>query len=85
MSNSNRHEDFHAGRFLQACLQASGHDREWLATQTGREAAEITSLLALPNMDAELFVRLGRPMGTAFFSRVHEEIFGAEKSTCCHG
>ena len=70
---------FHAGRFLQESLQESGHGVAWLAAKTGRTVAEIEALFALPNMDAELFVRIGYPMGDAFFMRVHEEIFGKKQ------
>lgn len=72
---NNRFSAFHAGRFLQESLQESGHDVAWLAAKTGRTVPEIEALLALPNMDAELFVRMGYPMGPFFFDRVHKEIF----------
>lgn len=84
-NTNNRFSEFHAGRFLQQCLQASGHSVEWLARTTDSDIEAVETLFEMVNMDAELFVRLGRPMGTAFFSRVHEEIFGAEQSACCHG
>ena len=78
--NSNRHEDFHAGRFLQACLQASGHDREWLAEYTDSDVEAIETLFAMVNMDAELFVKIGCPMGAAFFEPLHERIFHYDTS-----
>lgn len=34
MKNSNRNEEFHAGRFLQESLQRSGFGIEWLAETT---------------------------------------------------
>ena len=34
-----------------------------------------------PNMDAELFVRIGKPMDPLFMQRVDEMVFGAAK-TC---
>ena len=73
---NNRFEAFHAGRFLQECLQECGFSVEWLAQHTGRDVEAIEDLFAKSNMDAELFVRMGMPMGDAFFNRVHEEIFG---------
>jgi len=72
---NNLSNTFHAGRFLQQCLQASGHSEEWLADKTGRAVETLDALFALPNMDAELFVRTGMPMGAFFFNRVHKEIF----------
>lgn len=81
----NRFTNFHAGHFLQECLQRSGFSIEWLAEKTESDVAAIEVLFTQPHLDAELLVRMGIPMGEAFFSRVHEEIFGAEKSTCCHG
>ena len=72
---NNPSNDFHAGRFLQESLQESGHGVAWLAAKTGRTVPEIDALFAMPNMDAELFVRTGMPMGAFFFNRVHKEIF----------
>ncbi len=74
----NRFEAFHAGRFLQGCLQESGFDEAWLADKTGKSEAELHELFAMPNMDAELFVRMGMPIGAAFWDRVHEAIFGPQ-------
>jgi len=68
-------EAFHAGEFLKTALDASGHDIGWLAAQTGEKQTEIERLFSLANMDAELFVRIGYPMGSFFFDRVHEAIF----------
>ena len=85
MKNKRTHQfsDFHAGKFLQAVLAECGHDASWLAARTGRDEAEIERLLALPNMDAMLFVRLGHPMGQVFYDRIHEEIFGSlDKPRC---
>ena len=72
---NNLSNEFHAGRFLQESLQESGHGVAWLAAKTGRTVPEIDALFAMPNMDVELFVRLGIPMGAFFFNRVHREIF----------
>ena len=72
---NSRFSAFHAGRFLQESLQESGHGVAWLAAKTGRTVPEIDALFAMPNMDAELFVRIGYPMGSFFFDRVHEAIF----------
>lgn len=67
--------DFHAGRFLEECLRCSGFDVKWLADKTNRDENALKELFAMPNMDAELFIKIGRPMGAAFFDRVHEVIF----------
>lgn len=72
---NNRFGEFHAGRFLQQCLQASGHDVEWLARKTDSDIEAVETLFEMVNMDAELFVKMGKPMGDAFFDRVHKEIF----------
>ena len=74
----NRFDDFHAGRFLQGCLQESGFDEAWLAQHTDSDVEAIEVLLTRRNMDAELFVRLGMPIGAAFWDRVHEAIFGPQ-------
>ena len=68
--------EFHAGRFLRETLDDSGHTLAWLAARTGMTHAELAALFAMPNMDAELFVRIGLPMGQIFKQRVHEMIFG---------
>ena len=72
---NNRFGEFHAGRVLQQCLQASGHDVEWLARKTDSDIEAVETLFEMVNMDAELFVKMGKPMGDAFFDRVHKEIF----------
>ncbi len=72
---NNPSNDFHAGRFLQQCLQASGHSVEWLARTTDSDIEAVETLFEMVNMDAELFVRTGMPMGAFFFNRVHKEIF----------
>lgn len=72
---NNRFTNFHAGRFLQECLQRSGFSIEWLAEKTDSDVAAIEVLFTQPHLDAELFVRLGRPMGEAFFGPLHEMVF----------
>ena len=72
---NNLSNTFHAGRFLQQCLQASGHSVEWLARTTDSDIEAVETLFEMVNMDAELFVRTGMPMGAFFFNRVHKEIF----------
>lgn len=69
---------FHAGHFLRSILQEGGHDVPWLAARTGREIAVLDTLLEQPNMDAELFVRLGLPLEPLFMQRVDEMIFGKQ-------
>ena len=71
----NRFDDFHAGRFLQGCLQESGFDEAWLAQHTDSDVEAIEVLLTRRNMDAELFVRLGMPIGAVFWNRLHELLF----------
>lgn len=68
--------DFHAGDFLRNILQEEGHDLAWLAASTKVPAEILDCILTQPNMDAELFVRLGLPMGQLFMQRVHEMVFG---------
>ncbi len=68
--------DFHAGHFLCDVLQEEGHDVAWLTQHAGRDVVFLEDLLELPNMDAELFVRLGKPLEPLFMQRVHESIFG---------
>ena len=77
----NRFIDFHAGHFLQECLQGSGFNVEWLAEKTDSDVAALEMLFTQPNMDAELFVRMGRPMGEAFFNPLHEMIFHSGTDT----
>ena len=72
---NNRFSAFHAGHFLQQCLQASGHSMEWLARTTDSDIEAVETLFEMVNMDAELFVRMGMPMGNDFYDRVHKEIF----------
>lgn len=67
--------DFHAGRFLRDVLQEEGHDTAWLADRLSIPPEILSCILTQPNMDAELFVRLGLPMGQLFMQRVHEMIF----------
>ena len=71
-------DTFHAGRFLQQCLQDSGFDVGWLARNTNSDIEAVEMLLAQPEMDAELFVRMGMPLGAAFFDPLHEMIFGQD-------
>ena len=68
--------DFHAGDFLRDILQEEGHDLAWLAASTKVPVDILDCILAQPNMDAELFVRLGLPMQPLFFQRVDEMVFG---------
>lgn len=77
MSNRsyNRFTNFHAGRFLQECLQRSGFSIDWLAEKTESDVAALEMLFSQHNMAAELFVRMGQPMGEAFFEPLHEVIF----------
>lgn len=71
-----RFDDFHAGYFLHEIMQEEGHDMAWLAQHTGRDIMFLQALLEQPNMDAELFVRIGKPLEPLFMQRVHESIFG---------
>lgn len=77
----NRFLDFHAGHFLQALLQEQGHDGAWLSANTGRDEAFLEDIMEQPNMDGELFVRLGKPMEPLFLQRVHETIFGDDTAS----
>ena len=74
----NRFSTFHAGHFLRELLQEQGHDVAWLAAHTGKEVAWLEHLLEQPNMDAELFVRIGLPLQPLFMRRVDEVIFGKD-------
>ena len=74
----NRFSDFHAGHFLRDILQEEGHDVAWLAAHTGRDVAFLENLMEQPNMDAMLFVRIGKPLDPLFMQRVHESIFGQQ-------
>lgn len=70
--------DFHAGRFLCDVLQEEGHDTAWLADRLSIPPEILSCILTQPNMDAELFVRLGKPMEPLFLQRVDEMIFGSK-------
>ena len=76
----NRFLDFHAGHFLQALLQEEGHDVAWLPANTGRDEAFLEDIMEQPNMDAELFVRIGLSLQPLFMQRVDEMIFGSKAS-----
>ena len=73
-----RYSDFLNGDFLRQLLQEEGHDVSWLALHTGRDVAILESLLDQPNMDAELFVRIGLPLQPLFMQRVEEAMFGKQ-------
>ena len=70
--------DFHAGHFLCNILQEEGHDVSWLADRLHMPAEILDCILTQPNMDAELFVRIGMPLQPLFMQRVHESIFGKQ-------
>lgn len=70
--------DFHAGRFLRDVLQEEGHDMSWLANRLNVLLKLLNCILEQPNMDAELFVRLGKPLEPLFLQRMHEVIFGKQ-------
>ena len=74
--NDNRLDEFHAGRFLRDLLQEEGHDMAWLANRLSMPLEILGCILEQPNMDAELFVRMGYPMQPLFMQRVDEMIFG---------
>lgn len=74
----NRFEDFHAGHFLRDVLREEGRSVAWLAERTGHDVAFIEDLIEQPNMDAELFVRMGLPLDPPFMQKVHDSIFGTE-------
>jgi hypothetical protein len=71
-------EDFHAGHSLHEIMQEEGHDMAWLAQHTGRDIMFLQALLEQPDMDAELFVRIGKPLEPLFLQRMHEVIFGEQ-------
>lgn len=73
---NNRFEDFHAGHFLQESLQRSGFSIEWLAEKMGYSVETMEKLFVQPNIDTELFVDIGRPMGEAFFGSLDVTVFG---------
>ena len=68
--------DFHAGRFLSDVMHEAGHDTKWLASQARMDEDVLIDLLNQPNMEAELFVRMGIPLEPLFFQRVDEMVFG---------
>ena len=72
----NRFGAFHAGHFLRDLLQEEGHDMGWLANRLSMPLEILDCILEQPNMDAELFVRIGHPMQPLFMQRVDEMIFG---------
>ena len=76
--NENRFDEFHAGHFLRDVMLEEGRDVAWLASRTGRDVAFLEDLLEQPNLDAELFVRMGMPMEPLFMQRVDEMIFGSK-------
>ena len=69
------YKNFHAGHFLREILQEEGHDVSWLADRLHMPAEILDCILTQPNMDAELFVRMGMPMEPLFFTRLDELIF----------
>ena len=71
-------DDFHAGHFLRSLLQEQGHDVPWLAERTNSDTEALDLLLEQPNMDAELFVRIGLPLQPLFMQRVEEAMFGKQ-------
>lgn len=74
------YSDFHAGNFLRDILREEGHDLDWLAARTKVPVEILDCILVQPNMDAELFVRIGKPMEPLFLQRVDEMIFGERKA-----
>lgn len=77
-NGSNRFAKFDAGLFLRQLLQEEGHDLAWLAASTRVPIEILDCILTQANMDAELFVRLGKPLEPLFMQRVHAAIFGKE-------
>ena len=75
---SNRFDDFHAGNFLRGIMQEEGHDLAWLAASLHMPTEILSCILTQPNMDAELFVRIGKPMEPLFMQRVDEMVFGEQ-------
>lgn len=71
--------DFHAGHFLRDLLHEQGHDVVWLAEHTGCSMPFVATLLEQPNMEADLFVRMGMSMEPLFFQRVDEMVFGGKR------
>ena len=70
--------DFHVGNFLRDILREEGHDLDWLADRLSIPPEILSCILTQPNMDAELFVRIGKPMEPLFMQRVDEVIFGKQ-------
>lgn len=73
---NNRNREFHAGRFLQESLRRSGFGIEWIAEKMGYSVETMEKIFAQPDIDAELFVDIGRPLGEAFFGSLDVTIFG---------
>ena len=72
------HDNFHAGNFLRGIMQEEGHDLAWLAASLHMPTEILSCILTQPNMDAELFVRIGLPLQPLFMQRVDEVIFGEQ-------
>ncbi len=68
-------EEFHAGRFLREQMLGMGRDIEWLSSLSGYDVDFLTMLFEQPNMDAELFVRIGNALGPTFFDECHRLMF----------
>ena len=75
---SNRFDNFHTGNFLLGIMQEEGHDLAWLAASLHMPTEILSCILTQPNMDAELFVRIGLPLQPLFMQRVDEVIFGKQ-------
>ena len=73
--------EFHAGHFLRDVMLEEGRSVAWLAERTGRDASSVAALLERPNMDAELFVRMGMPLEPLFFTRLDELIFAGSTAS----
>ena len=46
-----------------------------MSDKTGKDQAFLEDLFKQSNMDAELFVRMGLPLGDPFFASLHALIF----------
>ena len=77
-AHGNRFDDFHAGNFLRGIMQEEGHDLAWLAASLHMPTEILSCILTQPNMDAELFVRIGLPLQPLFMQRVEEAMFGKQ-------
>ena len=75
----NQFINVNAGQFLQECLQCSGFSIGWLAEKTNSDVAALEMLFRQDNMDAELFVSIGRYMGNAFWEPLHAVLFHDDK------